>query len=145
MNECRSEVTFTVNRLCKYMSNPGHVYFQAVVWFIRYLSGTRNWVVRYTRKGIKIIIGNADTDFSVEESRYSIFSYISMLANAPISWRVGSQDMIALSTCKSEVRTIHAMKEAARPSGFVPIRSRSKGFNIECLTGLRLYFIQASL
>jgi hypothetical protein len=37
-----------------------------------------------------------------------------ILANAPISWRVGSQDRIALSTCESEVRAIHAMKEAVK-------------------------------
>ena len=111
---CRPDITFAVNQLCKYMSNPGHVHFQAAVWLVRYLSGTRTWGVRYTRTGNKIIIGFADADFSSDELRHSIFSYLFMLANAPISWRVGSQDRIALSTCESEVRAIHAMKEAVK-------------------------------
>ena len=111
---CRPDITFAVNQLCKYMSNPGHVHFQAAVWLVRYLSGTRTWGVRYTRTGNKVIIGFADADFSSDELRHSIFSYLFMLANAPISWRVGSQDRIALSTCESEVRAIHAMNEAVK-------------------------------
>jgi hypothetical protein len=111
---CRPDITFAVNQLCKYMSNPGHVHFQAAVWLIRYLSGTRTWGIKYTRKGNETIIGYADADFSSDESRHSIYSYMFILANAPISWRVGSQDRIALSTCESEVRAIHAMKEAVK-------------------------------
>ena len=37
-----------------------------------------------------------------------------MLAGAPISWHVGKQDRIALSTCEAETRTIHSMKDSIK-------------------------------
>ena len=111
---CRPDISFAVNQLCKFMSNPGFVHFQAAIWLIRYLSGTKHWGIKYIRKGNKIIDGWADADLSGDELRHSLYSYLFMLASAPISWRVGSQNRIALSTCESEVRAVHAMKEAAK-------------------------------
>jgi hypothetical protein len=111
---CRPDISFAVNQLCKYMSNPGFVHFQAAIWLIRYLLGTKHWGIKYTRKGNKTIDGWCDADLSGDELRHSLYSYLFMLAGAPISWRVGSQDRIALSTCESEVRAVHAMKEAAK-------------------------------
>ena len=36
----RPDITFTVNKLCKYMSNPGAVHWQALKHLLRYLRGT---------------------------------------------------------------------------------------------------------
>jgi histone deacetylase 1/2 len=36
----RPDITFTVNKLCKYMSNPGAVHWQALKHLLRYLKGT---------------------------------------------------------------------------------------------------------
>ena len=111
---CRPDITFAVTALCKFMSNPGHVHFQAAIWLVRYLSGTRNWGIKYKRNGNMHIEGYADSDFSGDESRHSIFSYLFMLAGAPISWKTGFQNRIALSTCEAEIRAVHAMKEAIK-------------------------------
>jgi hypothetical protein len=65
-----------------------------------------------------IIIGYADTDFSSDELRHLIYSYIFILAYDPTFWRVVLQDRIALLTCELEARAVHAMKEAVKQAIF---------------------------
>ena len=37
----RPDVAFTVNKLCKYMANPGEVHWKQLKHLIRYMSGTK--------------------------------------------------------------------------------------------------------
>jgi hypothetical protein len=46
-NWTRPDITFTVNKLCKYMSNPGPAHWQALKHLLRYLKGTQNVGLAY--------------------------------------------------------------------------------------------------
>ena len=46
-NWTRPDITFTVNKLCKFMSNPGPAHWQALKHLLRYLKGTRDVGLRY--------------------------------------------------------------------------------------------------
>jgi hypothetical protein len=80
----------------------------------RYLSGTINMGITYRADGDPRLIGYVDSDHAGHENRKSIYSYIFTLAGAPLSWKVGFQTRVSLSTADSEVRAIAALREVTK-------------------------------
>jgi hypothetical protein len=110
----RPDIAYIMLILCSYVSNPAYQHFEAAIWLLRYLSDTKDLGISYEMNGEQNLLGYVDADYAAHEDRKSIFNYIFLLANGPISWKNGFESRYSLSTAESELRAIHALKEAIK-------------------------------
>ena len=85
----RYDILYAVNQLARVMSEPSKANMGAAKHVLRYLAGSVNFSITYKRGGFKPTTytdaewgGNPDNGESTS-------SYIVMLANGPISFKVG--------------------------------------------------------
>lgn len=99
----RPDIAFIVGMLGRYQSNPGIDHWKAAKKVLRYLQGTKNFMLTYRRTDSLEVIGYSDSDFAgCVDTRKSTSGYIFMLAGGAISWRSAKQTMIATSTMEAE-------------------------------------------
>ena len=111
---CRPDIAYATMILCRFMSNPGETHWKVSLQTLRYLNKTKYWGIQYSHEGNTIPYGFCDADFSADESRKSVGSFIFMLANGPFSWKTALDRKIALSTCEAETRAVHAARETIK-------------------------------
>lgn len=84
----RPDIAFTVGILGRYQSNPGLDHWKAAKKVMRYLQGTKDYMLMYRQTDNLEVIGYSDLDFaSCVDSRKSTSEHIFMLASGAISWR----------------------------------------------------------
>ncbi|KAL0384322.1 UNVERIFIED_CONTAM: Retrovirus-related Pol polyprotein from transposon TNT 1-94 [Sesamum radiatum] len=111
----RPDIAYAVSCLNRYMSNAGPPHWEALKWLLRYLSGSANTGIKFSRssKGINLV-GYVDSNYANDgDSRKSTTSYIFTLCGSCISWKSQLQNIVALSTTEVEyIATTEAFKEA---------------------------------
>ena len=99
----RPDITFVVGVLGRYQSNPGLNHWKATKKVMRYLQGTKDYMLIYRRTYSLEVIGYSDADFvGCVDSRKSTSGYIFKLADGVVSWRSAKQTLIATSTMEAE-------------------------------------------
>ncbi|KAL0418133.1 UNVERIFIED_CONTAM: Retrovirus-related Pol polyprotein from transposon TNT 1-94 [Sesamum radiatum] len=110
----RPDIAYAVSCLSRYMSNAGPPHWEALKWLLRYLSGSANTGIKFSRssKGVNLV-GYVDSNYANDrDSRKSTTSYIFTLCGSCISWK-SQQNIVALSTTEAEyIATTEAFKEA---------------------------------
>ena len=95
------------------MSKPSKAHMAAAKHLLRYLAGTVDFAITYKQGGFKL---NAVSDANWgnnPDNGNSMSSYIVVLANAPVSFKVVLQRLTAQSTMEAElVAAALVMKEA---------------------------------
>jgi hypothetical protein len=108
----RPNITFAVATVARFAANPGPVHWEAVKRIFRYLSGTRELWLTYGKMK-RTLEGFADADGSMAEDRHAISGYAFLIDGGTVSWSSKHQEIISLSTTKSEyVTAMHGGKEA---------------------------------
>ena len=75
-----------VGMLGSYQSNPGIDHWKAANKVLRYLQGTKNYMLTYKRSNELEVIGYSNSDFAgCLDSRKSIFGYLFRLAKVVVS------------------------------------------------------------
>ena len=98
----RPDISFVVGMLDRYQSNPGMDHWKAAKKVMRYLRGTKDYILTFKRYDNLEVIGYTDSDFTgCVDSRKSTFGYVYLLAGATISWKSAKQTIIATSTIES--------------------------------------------
>ena len=70
---------------------------------MRYLQGTKNYMLMYRWTNNLEVIGYSDSDFAgCVDSRKSTSGYIFMMVGGAVSWRSAKQTLIATSTMEAE-------------------------------------------
>ena len=111
----RPDISFIVGMLGRYQSNPGMDHSKAAKKVMRYLRGTKDYMLTFKRSYNLEVIGYTDSDFSrCVDSRKSTFGYVYLLAGAAISWKSAKQTIIVASTMEAEFvvcfeATIHGL------------------------------------
>ena len=102
----RPDITFTVNKLCKYMSNPGEVHWKALKHLLRYLKGTRQLGLRYsfaTPATVSALHGYTDASHAdCPDSGRSTVAYVFYYHGAILSWYSKLHSFVTTSTNHSE-------------------------------------------
>ena len=99
----RSDIAFVVGILGRYQSNPGLDHWRATKKVMRYLQGTKDYMLMYRRTDSLEVIGYSDSDFvGCVDSRKSTSGYIFKLADGAVSWRSAKQTLTATSTMEAE-------------------------------------------
>jgi transposase InsO family protein len=100
----RPDIAFAVNQLTRHLNNPSPAHWQAAKRVLRYLRGTTNLGLQYTRQGTPELTGYSDADFAADiATRRSTSGYVFLLNGAAVSWKTKLQPSVSLSTCESEL------------------------------------------
>jgi Reverse transcriptase (RNA-dependent DNA polymerase)/gag-polypeptide of LTR copia-type/Integrase core domain/GAG-pre-integrase domain len=115
----RPDISFAVNSLSRFASNPDPSHVLAAKRVLRYLRGTVNYKTIYNGNSIQgnsnpTIVGYCDSDWGMRlEDRRSTTGYVFTLCGGAISWQSKHQRTVALSTVEAEyMAATHACKEA---------------------------------
>ena len=102
-NWTRPDITYAVNTVAKFSSNPTQAHWTAIKRIMRYLKGTSGFGIRYVKASKQSILGYCDADWAGDaDDRKSTSGYVFVLAGAPISWRSKKQTCVALCTAEAE-------------------------------------------
>ncbi|CAJ2662215.1 unnamed protein product [Trifolium pratense] len=97
------DIAFAVNYLGRYLSNPGLGHWKAVKKVLRYLQGTKDYMLTYKKSDQLEVIGYFDSDLAgCLDDRKSTSSLIFMMVGGAISWKIVKQTTIATSTMEAE-------------------------------------------
>ncbi|KAL2228857.1 UNVERIFIED_CONTAM: Retrovirus-related Pol polyprotein from transposon TNT 1-94 [Sesamum indicum] len=122
MVSTRPDIAYAVSCLSRYMSNPGTSHWEAVKYLFRYLNGTKNVGITFSKNSDGVELkGFVGSNYANDkDSRKSTTSYIFTLCNACISWKSQLQSIVALSTTEAEyIATTEAIKEAIWLKGLI--------------------------
>ncbi|KAL2242583.1 UNVERIFIED_CONTAM: Retrovirus-related Pol polyprotein from transposon TNT 1-94 [Sesamum indicum] len=118
----RPDVAYAISCLSRYMSNPGPPHWEALKWLLRYLRGSENVGIKFSKHSTHAhLIGYVDSNYANDrDSRKSTTSYMFTFCNSCISWKSQLQHIVALSTTEAEyIATTEAFKEALWLSGLL--------------------------
>jgi histone deacetylase 1/2 len=112
----RPDITFTVNKLCKYMSNPGVVHWQALKHLLRYLKGTVRVGLSYNFSEPNQLGLHGFTDASYADcpdTSKSTIAYVFFYGGAILSWFSKLHTFVTTCTNHSEYAALaQGSKEA---------------------------------
>ncbi|KAL2241037.1 UNVERIFIED_CONTAM: Retrovirus-related Pol polyprotein from transposon TNT 1-94 [Sesamum indicum] len=111
----RPDIAYAISCLSRYMSNPGTPHWEALKYLLRYLRGSIDIGITFSRNSdYTQLVGFVDSNYANDrDSRKSTRSYVFTLCGACISWKSQLQHIVALSTTEAEyIATIEAFKEA---------------------------------
>jgi hypothetical protein len=86
------------------MEDPRPPHMNAVKHLLRYIAGTRNFGIRYSKQEERgNLMGYSDSDFAGDvKDRRSTSGILFFLRNKPISWQSQKQGGVSMSTCQVE-------------------------------------------
>ena len=134
----RPDIAFAVGMLGRYQSNPGVDHWKAAKKVLRYLQGTKDYMLTYRRTENLEVIGYSDSDYAgCIDSLKSTSGYVFMLASGAVSWRSAKQTLIATSTMEAEFvscfeATSHGVWMKSFISGLRIVDSISRPLRIYC-------------
>ncbi|XP_057965280.1 secreted RxLR effector protein 161-like [Malania oleifera] len=99
----RPDIAFAVGMLGRYQSNPGMDHWKPAKKVMRYLQGTKDYMLTYKHVDDLEVVVYTDLDFAgCQVSKKSTSGYVFMLAGGAISWKSIKQTIIASSTMEAE-------------------------------------------
>ena len=142
----RPDISVAVGMLDRYQSNPGMDHWKAAKKVMRYLQGTKDFMLTFRRSDSLEVTGHSDSDFAGgNDSRKSTFGYLFMLAGGAISWKSAKQTIIASSTMEAEFvacfeATVHGLWLRNFISRIGIVNSISKPLRIYCDNSAAVFF-----
>ncbi|XP_073137256.1 secreted RxLR effector protein 161-like [Henckelia pumila] len=111
-NCTRPDIAFSVNLLARYSSSPTRRHWNGVKHIFRYLRGTTDMGLFYSKKSNFSLIGYADAGYlSDPHKAKSQTGYVFTRGDTAISWKSTKQTLTATSSNHSEIIAMH---EASR-------------------------------
>lgn len=100
----RLDIAYTVNRLALFMANPTLSHWNAAKQIMRYLKGTRDYAMTYskTEDPTDHVHGYSDASFTNYHDCTSVSRYSFMKTGGTITWGSKKQNMVSLSSTKAE-------------------------------------------
>ncbi|KAA0061857.1 copia-like pol polyprotein [Cucumis melo var. makuwa] len=132
--------------LGRYQSNPGMDHWKTAKKVLRYLQGTKDYMLTYKRSDHLEVIGYSDSDFfGCVDTRKSTFGYLFLLAEGAISWKSAKQSIIAASTMEAEFvacfeATVHGLWLRNFISGLGIVDCNAKPLRIYCDNSAAVFF-----
>jgi hypothetical protein len=116
----RPDISFIVGMLGRYQTDPRMDHWAKKV--LRYLQGTKNYILTFRKSDNLEVIGYSDSDFSdCVDSKKSTSCYIFMLAGEPISWKSAKQSITTSSTMQAKFVTCYeATDQSVWLKNFIP-------------------------
>ena len=130
----------------RYQSNPGLDHWKAAKKVLRYLQGTKEYMLTYRRFDHLELIGYSDSDYAgCVDTRKSTCGYLYFLSGGAISWKSVKQSVIATCTMEAEfVACFEAMVQAKWLRNFISglgiVDSIARPLKIYCDNSAAVFF-----
>ncbi|XP_035211735.1 secreted RxLR effector protein 161-like [Stegodyphus dumicola] len=125
----RPDITYDVNFSSQF-NNPGKEHWHAAKRIIRYLKGTQDQGLIYTKTG-KPLIAFVDADWTSNvNDRKSYTGFVYILSGSAITWESRKQRSVALSSTEAEYSYM-ALSEAAKETVYLRRFLKELSYNIE--------------
>jgi hypothetical protein len=100
----RSDLTYTVGYVSRFLKRPTKEHLQAVKKILRYITRTLQYGLRYRRQtGTTRLIGYCDSDLVGDiDRRKSTTDALFFLSKSLVSWQSLKQRVVAMSSCEAE-------------------------------------------
>lgn len=99
----RPDITFSVSNLAKFSAKPSKHHWAAIKRVMRYLKGTINFGILYSKQEPKDFVAYSDADWAGDhDDRKSTSGYLFQMSGGAVSWRSKKQSSVALSTAEAE-------------------------------------------
>src|ERR1044072_3739745 len=118
----RPDLAQTVSQVCKFMSKSGKQHWEAIKWILRYLRGTSDRGIMFSREqNVPSVVGYVDSDYAGGlDDRRSTTGYVFTLAGGPICWKSSVQRIVAMFSTEAVYMAVaEAAKEALWLTGLV--------------------------
>jgi hypothetical protein len=139
----RPDLAHAVSIISRYMANPGREHWNAVKWIFRYLKGTAEHGILFSRQpGTNSVIGYVDANYAGDvDDRRSTTGYLFTLLGGPICWKSTLQSIVAMSTIEVEYMAVaEAAKEALWLKGLVKVLGLNQsGVQMHCDSQSAIY------
>eukprot|EP00253_Pinus_taeda_P027623 PITA_27623 len=101
----RPDINFVVSYISRFMSTPKADHWIAAKRVLRYVRGTSNYGLLYTRTSDPILSGYTDSDWAGSvDDRKSTAGYVFSLGSGVVTWTSKKQQVVALSSTEVEYR-----------------------------------------
>lgn len=110
----RPDIMLTTSILSRFMSKPSEIHFKAAKRVLRYLKGTRNLGLWFTKTNDPKLIGFTDSDWGgCPDDSKSTTGYVFSFGTNVFCWNSRRQDVVAQSTAEAEyISASDATKQA---------------------------------
>ena len=124
----RPDIAFAVIQVAKFSNNPSKKHWTAAKRILRYLKGTQEYGLTYTRASEFDVQGFSDSDWAGDlDTRRSTSGYVFTVLGSPLSWCSRLERPVSLSSCEAElVSLLQGGKEA------IWIRKALKSYGFPC-------------
>lgn len=113
-NRTRPDLTYSVSKAARYCSNPTKEHWSFVKRILRYLNGTLDHGIVYSKVNEPNLVGYSDADWAGDvKDRKSTSGYCFKYCNGIISWRSSKQNCVALSTAEAEYVALSSATQEA--------------------------------
>ena len=103
----RPDIAFAVSTVAKFTAKPTEQHWTAVKRILRYIAGTINFGLQFTRGGSIDCTGFSDADWAGDiNDRKSTSGYLFKVGGGPVSWKSRKQTCVALSTAEAEYMSL---------------------------------------
>ncbi|XP_042754367.1 secreted RxLR effector protein 161-like [Lactuca sativa] len=103
----RLDISFSVNQLSQFLSNPRQSHMNAAMRVLRYLKSTPGQGLLLPSSGSLTLEAYCDASWmSCPTTRRSCTGYYISLGGAPVSWRTKKQSVVSSSSAEAEYRAI---------------------------------------
>jgi len=103
LSHTRLDISFSVGVVSRFMHNPSKLHLVAAKRILRYVAGTTNHGIWYSKEPSFMLTSFTDSDWVGDiENRQSTSGYVFNLGSGVISWCSKKQEVVALSTSEAE-------------------------------------------
>jgi len=101
------DISYTVHKLAKFMSNYGVKHFEATKHLLWYLQGTQSQGLTYgnSPNAYPVFRAFADSDWAMSEGCKSVSGFLIECGGGAIAWSLKQQVVVVLSSCEAEYIT----------------------------------------
>ncbi|KAJ8463023.1 hypothetical protein ONZ51_g10516 [Trametes cubensis] len=101
----RPDISFAVQKLSQYNSNPSDAHWNYAKYVLQYLQGTKDYRLRYYGASNDGLLGYSDSDWAEDrDDRRSTGAYVFLMAGGAISWQSRRQPTVSLSSTEAEYK-----------------------------------------
>nr|GEY75768.1 integrase, catalytic core [Tanacetum cinerariifolium] len=131
----RTDVTYAVNVLSQFVSDPRQNHLEAAKRVLRYLKGTPGQGILLPREGPTTLIAYCDSDWlGFPFTRRSRTWYLLLFSGGPISWQTKKQSVVSRSSAEAEYRVM-----ASTVSEILWVRWLLKDMQVQLTTPTSLF------
>ncbi|KAI3523163.1 hypothetical protein L1887_01220 [Cichorium endivia] len=103
----RPDITYSVNVLSQFVTDPRQSHMEAAIRVLRYLKGTPGQGILLPKEGKPNLVAYTDSDWlGCPDTRRSRTGYLLLLGGAPISWKSKKQSVVSRSSAEAEYRAM---------------------------------------